>query len=132
MKLSFKDFLDGLKRRGGISRDQMPQIPKDKYQEFVDFVRSKGIIVEEKINVKYPLLSVIQNTFKDLTYEQLKDITDMTRPLIISKDYYIIDGHHRFLVGLFEEHPAALCTMINLNVNDALDIATEFSNTIKE
>lgn len=130
--MSFKKFLGKLKKREGISREQMPQIPKEKYQEFIDFARSKGIIVEEKINVKYPLLSIIQNTFKDLTYEELKNITDMTRPLIISKDYYIIDGHHRFLVGLFEEHPAAFCTMINLNVNDALDLALEFSNLNKE
>ena len=130
--MSFKEFLAGLKKREGISREHMPQIPKDKYAEFIEFARNKGIIVEEKISVKYPMLSIIQNTFKDLTYDELKGITDMTRPLIISKDYYIIDGHHRFLVGLFEKHPAALCTMINLNVNDALDLAIEFSNTIKE
>lgn len=124
--MKFKSFIAKLQGRPGIARENMPQIPKARYQEFIDYVRSKGIIVQEGIYVGYPLISIIQNTFKDLDLEQLKLITDMTRPLIISKDYFIIDGHHRFCVGLYNKNSAALCTVINLNIEDALNLAHSF------
>ena len=130
--MKFREFVDALKARIGIHRDHMPQIPKVEYENFLKFCETKGIRVDTDINVKMELLIPVQNTFKDLDYDELKAITDMTRPLIISRDQYIIDGHHRYLVALFDGIHSIKCTMINLNVDEALALATEFANSLKE
>ena len=124
---SFKEYIDQIKSSSlGIDRSLMPQIPKDKYSEFINFVRDKGILVEEKLRLSPDMLNPVQQTYKDIDTRTLIDITDMSRPILISKDNYILDGHHRWLVGKLTKLKTVLVTIINININEALNMAREF------
>lgn len=125
--IPFKEYLDMLKKKGlGIDRKDMPQIPKEDYQSFVDYVEKQGILIEKRVGLSPKELIPVQQTYKDKDIEELIDITDMSRPILVSKDHYIIDGHHRWLVGLFTKRQKVTVTIINLNIMECLNLAKQF------
>jgi hypothetical protein len=126
---SFKEFLGDISEKSlGIERKDMPQVPKVEYQDFVDYARYHGIRVDEKVGMNPKELLPVQSTFKDKTAKELIKITDMTRPIIISKDHYVIDGHHRWIVGQIQDMKKVTCTIINLNVDAALKLMGDYNN----
>lgn len=127
--IPFKKFLEKIKSEGlGIKRSDMPQIPKEKYEEFVDYVENKGIIIEKLIRMPTKQLQPVQTTFKDKDIDELIEITDMSRAILISKDHFIVDGHHRWLVGLYTKQSTSLVSMINLNIAECLQLAKDFED----
>lgn len=125
--MNFSQFVDQMKKRSlGIDRQMMPQIPKVDYDAFVTWARNKGIGVTEGADVDPNTLMPVQQTYKPLSLEQLLQITDLARPIVISADNYIIDGHHRYIVSMYKNLPTIKCTVLDVNVLDALNLAREF------
>ena len=82
----------------GIARKDMPQIADKHHDDFIKSIRDSGILVKFKtINPK--LLKPTQKEFStDGIMRNLGKISTGTKkpPVIISKDGYIMDGHHRW------------------------------------
>lgn len=115
----------------GVPRAKMPQIKKQDYQEFLQYLKDNGVdFVQKKMPASS--LKATQGEFSKTGVEKQLDKNldaggENTKPLIASSDNYIIDGHHRWL--------AALNTRGSLNVIQAnipgrklLDLTVKFPN----
>lgn len=87
-----KDTLD-------IPRHKMPQVASKDYDELVSYLSQKGLKLQKK-KVKASALKPTQSNFNvDKVVGGIAKMKTMnqTKPLIVSSDNYIIDGHHRWL-----------------------------------
>jgi hypothetical protein len=84
----------------GIPRRNMPQIKKKHLEDYMDWIKEKDVkISETKI-----LAKDLKPTQKDFNIKKVKQFMDskdkLDKPLLVSKDNYIIDGHHKWLANL--------------------------------
>jgi len=80
-----------------LPRHKLPQIPSDKLDEFVNFLRENGINAALR---RLPIIKLkpIQQHVNRSKVEALKEKQDaLSIPLIVSETGYILDGHHRWI-----------------------------------
>jgi hypothetical protein len=122
----------------GIPRVKMPQLPDEKAQEFQKYLTDKGFTAQVG-QEKAAYLKATQSELVGVKvsgimgYFRTKDASE-DPPLFISKDNYVIDGHHRWAarVGLDAENNKLGQTSlnvirINLPIIDCLAQAEEFT-----
>ena len=94
----------------GIARADMPQIPTNKKEEFLSLLESRGVKVARE-EVKASELKPIQAEISGTTSGQImvRMITDrepaemqsfVGQAIVVSKDNYVIDGHHRWAASV--------------------------------
>jgi hypothetical protein len=113
----------------GITRDKMPQIATDDYPEFFEFLKANGAKWTKKM-VPAQKLKPIQKEFSDAGVEKALRKRAIKKDSIISKDNYIIDGHHRWL-GVLNTDPTKKIGVIQVNmpVRKLLALMKEFPKT---
>ena len=86
----------------GISRDKMPQFPNMRVRDsFLDKLRKEGVRVSEG-TVKVGQLKASQEEIQAKKTIGMVgaylggDFPDIKDPIVISRDGYIVDGHHRW------------------------------------
>tara|TARA_R110000851_G_scaffold12598_1_gene43605 strand:+ start:145 stop:570 length:426 start_codon:yes stop_codon:yes gene_type:complete len=102
----FKSYISELKVEVpsmtlGISRDKMPQVKSKDYDELIKHLNKNGVRVTKK-SVKASTLKATQKDFNvDKIVGAISKIKTIgtAKPLIVSSDNYIIDGHHRWLAA---------------------------------
>lgn len=96
-----------------IHREDLPQIDDPK-----DICRQLEI---DGSPITLPIKSLIPIQ-KEYDYDKIKTIakTPNTKPIVISKDNYIIDGHHRWVASYMNKAENVKCYQIDLNVLDLL------------
>ena len=85
----------------GIMRDKMPQVRSKDYDELIVHLKKNGVRVQRK-TVKANTLKATQSDFNvDKIVDKISKIRTLgkAKPLIVSSDNYIIDGHHRWLAA---------------------------------
>ena len=85
----------------GIKRDKMPQVRSKDYDELIAHLKKNGVSVQKK-SVKATKLKATQSDFNvDKIVDKISNIKTLgkAKPLIVSSDNYIIDGHHRWLAA---------------------------------
>lgn len=88
----------------GVKRKDMPQVHKDHYPEFIRYLKDHGARVNMR-RVHARELKPVQSEFSDAGVEKMMNNKDSSKgttrekPLIVSSDNYIIDGHHRWLAS---------------------------------
>jgi len=121
----------------GKKRSEMPQIDKDNYLDVINHFASKdGIKVKKSIKALNKL-NPSQNEFNnDKITSILKDLSNGEKFKVIffiSKDNYIVDGHHNWAAGLeFDENMEVTCYKINLPIKDLLKRLNLMKITTKE
>lgn len=80
----------------GIPRSQMPQIQSADVPNFIDFLKTNGVNVKA---VSIPVKNV-KMTQADINIDKVKQLMgtqkeNLAKPVIVSSDNYILDGHHR-------------------------------------
>ena len=78
----------------GVLREHMPQIPRAKRADFIKGMSAKVAILEVDPFKLRPTQNEIDGKKVGLMYEKIVDGTFTSEPIIVSKDYTIIDGHH--------------------------------------
>ena len=84
-------------------RKDMPQVNTQKLGKAIDMVKSKVKVTKTKIlatKLKESQVELIPKKVKGIAAKYDKP-TDM-KPLIVSKDNYIVDGHHRWAAGIYK------------------------------
>lgn len=113
----------------GIPRDQMPQIPSDRVQSFLKDLRSTDVTVQEK-HVPASTIKPTQIELNREKVEKFKGESDenLAKPVILSSDGYLLDGHHRWQ-ALKEKSPNAEvpAKIVDLPINDLLERGRSFS-----
>ena len=116
---------------GGLNqgRESMPQIPIEHFENFLEFLRTKGISYN-KASVREKYLKASQ---QDHNPNKVKAIMkkDKIDPVIISWDDYVVDGHHRWLAWHNKEKKDYIpCLRVKLNVLDLIVLMKEFTKNI--
>lgn len=114
----------------GIPRRNMPQIKKKHLAKFMKWLKDEGITVTNTtIKIKE-----LKPTQKDFNLKKVMETINFNReklekPLLISKDNYIIDGHHKWLahLNLSGKNKSINVMQADLTAKDFLAKARQFS-----
>lgn len=112
-----------------IPRKKMPQIKSTLVAEFMKSLMAKKIKVSKaKVSV-----SKLKPTQKEINTEKVQGMIDnapeksLAKPIIMAKDFYILDGHHRWLALLNKDPKFTLDVWkVNLSIDELLKAAREF------
>lgn len=82
-----------------IQRDEMPQIPSDKVEELKQHFDSMGVLVTDEYIDPGELNPIQEDYEEDKVNGIISEIQEEEEvsPVLVSEDYYILDGHHRTL-----------------------------------
>ena len=107
----------------GMKRVEMPQIHKNDYNEFIDYLKDNGAeFTKQTMPAKQ--LKATQGEFSDKGV--MKQIDKQLRgeprkPVIASQDNFIIDGHHRWLVA-WNTKDTLEVFKVNIDADDLLKL----------
>lgn len=125
--LSFKQYLNELNVRMpganaglGIKRGDMPQIASKDYTDYVSHLKKNGITLTSG-DMNPDDLKPIQKEFSrgkvensiDYLIKALKN-DEQIKPIIVSKDNYVVDGHHRWIA---HQNAKMMIPVVKANVN---------------
>jgi hypothetical protein len=114
----------------GFKRKEMPQIEGKNIQKFLDYLKSDGVKYKET-SVDSKSLRPTQSQFNQDKIQGMIDTIDQKKqhPIMVSKDGYVIDGHHRWLAhyNLGRKMPVI---QIDLKIDDAIEKAHDFPLSI--
>lgn len=86
----------------GIKRKDMPQIKKQDYEQFIEYLQNNGAKFRKE-TVPASELKAMQSEFSDKgIIKQIEKNLDQgvnAKAIIVSEDDYVLDGHHRWLVA---------------------------------
>ena len=114
----------------GVKRVEMPQIHKNDYNEFIDYLKDNGAeFTKQTIPAKQ--LKATQGEFSDkgVVKQALKQLRGEPRkPIIASQDNFIIDGHHRWLLA-WNTSDTVDVFKVNINADKLLALVKKFPKT---
>lgn len=114
-----------------IPRKLLPQIPGDKIDEFIEFLKGYDVESQKKL-VKVSKLKPIQSHVNREKVEKIKEKINkkqLGNPIIISKDGFIIDGHHRWIATKELNIDSIKCIEIDENLKNILLLSYLFDGT---
>lgn len=114
-----KFFADYLTERVKLrSRKEMPQI--DKMDKFIDDIKINGhTLTSDEVDPK--TLKPTQHEFNmDKVKGMIKDNVYRDKPIVTTKDGYILDGHHRWKACMEEEQQQPIIR-VNMKFDDLYD-----------
>ena len=123
-----EDTIKHISKSLGVPRDKMPQINSKDVGEFVKYLKDKGVETSPSIID----VSKIGMTQKDINVDKVKDLlgvekSNLAKPVIISNDNYILDGHHRVVALYNVDKNFKLKTIkVDLGIKDLLNVAKDF------
>lgn len=112
-----------------IQRSQLPQIKSTDISEFIEWLKhTKHITVTHS---DFPVASLYpsQGEFNQVKIRELmKDKREhLKKPVIISADHYLLDGHHRWLALLNMDNKDTIpAIVVHMKILDLLAAAKEF------
>ena len=117
-----------------IARRSMPQIHNDKTDDFLEYLKKQNINYK-RISVNPENFRASQNQFNNekiiAMFESgfFKKLAD--KPILVSKDNYIIDGHHRwvalYLNNVTNKVNRKMNTItINMNAKPLIDVMKNY------
>ena len=112
-----------------ISRNKMPQVSSKNIGDYIQFLKSNGI----RVGTKKVKVSSVKMTQKEIDTDKVArlvkddDRVQLSKPVIISKDGYILDGHHRIL-ALYNLDKNLILNVIgvDLPIQKLIDITFEY------
>ena len=86
----------------GISRGDMPQVDSKDHADLIKYLEKKGVKVKKKTVPARGLKATQKNFNKDKIEKAADNYATLhkAKPILVSSDNYIIDGHHRWLGAL--------------------------------
>ena len=129
-----KIIADKLQNSLGYKRKEMPQINKEDLSDILSYVKSKygeGAITYEKRQLDSIKFSQKEVNFLKV-YEKVATNNWQKREYLVSKDNYLIDGHHDASAGLLRIGTFDVnCIIINLPARELIQEANKLKNTYK-
>jgi hypothetical protein len=117
-----------------IPRKDMPQINSGDVADFINFLK-KNKISTTKMMVDPNDLKATQGQFDKSKIKDMLDKVDSgsldDKPIIISKDNYVMDGHHRWLAFVNLNRDMQVFR-VNLNAKELLQKMNEYPKTFNK
>jgi len=116
----------------GVLRVKMPQVASKHFPELLQWLERRGVKISNEM-VKASSIKAIQKEFSDqgIAKSILKTAEGAkAKPLILSKDNFIIDGHHRWLATV-NTFPNKKLPVVRVNVSgkELLKMVSQFPKT---
>jgi len=112
----------------GIKRKNMPQVKKQDYEEFIEYLQKNGATFKRE-EVPADELKAMQAEFSDAgVLKQLRKDIDKNyagKAIIVSEDDYVLDGHHRWLVAKNTGRDLDIFR-VNMPAFELFDLVNEF------
>ena len=113
----------------GIQRHKMPQIEFKDVLAFVKWIGKEGVESEE-LSLPVGELKPTQDKYNFQKVNKMADemtLNKLTKRILVSKDGYIIDGHHRYM-AVRNKYPSAEMNVIKFDtdVDNLLKLANEY------
>lgn len=109
----------------GIERKDMPQVEERDYPElFAYLAQHGGTVTPGRVDPRS--LHPIQKEFSDEGVMVSMTSGKLDKPVIVSSDDYIIDGHHRWLAAANSHHMLSI-NRVSLPVTELLKLIQAFS-----
>ncbi len=115
----------------GIPRAQMPQIKAVHRGAMTNFMNARGVKHEEQ-EVAADTLKPTQAEFSKEKVARAKDAPPTDRSVLVSKDGFVLDGHHQWMAAL-EKGEQVKVIRLDADIDQLLTLAHEFpSSTVAE
>lgn len=108
----------------GITRTNMPQLDKQQTQELISI--ASGIYGVEEVKLPVNVLKLSQN---DVNNDKINLDVESGRKIIVSDEYYILDGHH-YVLSLYNKDPDSEVDAVVVNT-DFLNLYNLAKSSIK-
>ena len=116
----------------GIEREELPQIDNDSMDEYLKHLESRNIAFETK---SQPVASLNTSQTK-IDLDKIKNIMNndsKMNPIIVSKDDYILDGHHRALAAYNTDNECEVPIIkVDLPIDELIEISNEFNGAYNQ
>lgn len=114
-----------------LRREQMPQIARADIPEYIEFLRAKRIkVTQTEVNV-----NSLRATQSDINKTKILDLISnppSNKPLIVSNDNQVLDGHHTWLAKLNSTPDCNIgAFVVDLNINELINISNQFPKTFR-
>lgn len=114
----------------GVPRSKMPQIRAHKYDKFVEYLNNGGIPIRMESIPVDGLIPTQNGLNTENVKKKIKELKKgyKYKPLIVSKDNYILDGHHTWAAASTLNKSAKIpCISVGLNIKNLLDLCKTIS-----
>jgi ParB-like chromosome segregation protein Spo0J len=112
----------------------MPQIDRKHVKDFISYLNKRDIGVTKK-KVDPEKLKATQHQFHKAKVQSLIDYIESgnydNKRIIVSKDNYVMDGHHRWLAHNNTDKDINIY-QVNVNAKDLLDLMHEYPKSYTE
>lgn len=118
-----------------IERQSLPQIKSEDVPSFLTWLRRVKKVKVTKGDVYVNSLRPSQGEFNTAKINQfMKSKRDqLKKPIIISMDRYVLDGHHRWLALLNMDNKDTIpAIIVNLKILDLLAVAKEYPKSFRK
>lgn len=110
-----------------LPRHKLPQIPKEKFEEFRNYMLEQGVVVEFKRLPIIKLKPIQQHINREKVEGMKENQSALSIPLIVSQKGYILDGHHRWIAKReLDENGMAVCLWCNCPIRKLIEMGHEF------
>lgn len=109
----------------GIPREEMPQIKSEARGALVNFLQARGIKAKAGM-IDPSKLKPTQAEFSPEKVQKAREHTGPERPLLISSDGHVIDGHHQWVAALDDPHTPMKVIRLDAPVDKLLSEMKEF------
>jgi hypothetical protein len=86
----------------GVPRAEMPQIKSEHRGAMVNFLKARGIAAKP-VMVRPEQLKPTQAEFSPAKVQVAREHQGSERPILISSDGHLVDGHHQWMAGLKDD-----------------------------
>lgn len=114
-----------LKHSLGIARKDMPQIRSANVPEFLKWLKTEHGIGTRNEKIPADKLKPIQREVNMDKVRALPTGHSSDKPMIVSKDNYILDGHHRWMQAVMAGEQLSIIR-VNVGMLELLKLSKEF------
>lgn len=114
----------------GITRDKMPQITNEYLPDFLGWLKNQGIALSMEQITANTLKPTQTEVNTDLSSKISTTMVKSGKPLLVSSDNYILDGHNRWYAFAKSEPNDKLAAIrIHLGIKPLLSISMKYPHT---
>lgn len=113
----------------GVPRAEMPQVKSEARGALVNFLRARNMPAKA-VMVKPSDLKPTQAEFSPQKVQAAREFSGSERPVLISSDNHLVDGHHQWMAGLQDDPKTPMPAIkIDAPIDKVLAEMKEFPST---
>lgn len=108
-----------------IDRHELPQIRSFNVPDYLEWLQKTHHVSHHKESVPAKSLKPIQKAIETDRVHAMKPGQSMEKPMVVSKDSYILDGHHRWYQAM-EAGQDLTIIRVSVGMRDLLKITKDY------